>query len=155
MLQYVAVCCSVMQCYDTDSKRKLNTYEKRPMKETYPKVPFFLFCSSSVARLARYDAYEACCGLLQRVAACCNVLKCVSLSHTLLDMTQIKRVAACCSVLQRVVVCCGVLQCVAVCCSVARLARYDAYKRDLCACVTACCSVLQRVAACCVCCSIL
>ena len=56
-LQYVAVCCSVLQCAQCSSA-------------WYSVVQLVITCNSRADRL--------CCSVLQGVAVCCNVLQCMA-----------------------------------------------------------------------------
>jgi len=75
VLQYVAVCYSVLQCANLSARE---TFGK-----TSPGAPLGLGCSALY-----YIA--VCCSVLQCAAVCCSVLQCG---------------AACCSVLQSVAGC--------------------------------------------------
>jgi len=96
MLQYVAMCCSVLQleAFSTSNWEFLSDlrYGLAPAPLTLP----------STDDNARW-CVAVCCSVLQGVAVCCRVLQ---------------GVAGCYRVLQGVAVCCCVMQCVAVCRSV-------------------------------------
>ena len=110
MLQYVAVCCGVLQCVAV-CRSALSTHQPRMLG---------LICGKRTTS--------------QCVAVCCSVLQCVAVRYGVLQC-----VAVCCSVLWWFAVCCSALspnqprmlglicgkrpawqcvECVAVCCSV-------------------------------------
>ena len=148
MLQCVAVCCSVVQAPDRETRIHLQFKIEEEVIDIWTRV---------------------CCRALQYIAMCCSVLQ----YHAVCCSDLIDTTPICCSRSKRsssmyeqecVAVCCSVLQCVAVCCSdlidttsirCSRSKRKSSmYEQE---CVAVCCSVLQRVAACCgaVCCSVL
>jgi len=88
-LQWVAVCCSGLQCY-SGLQRDAGCASVLHRDITV---------KSMLATLGCFALDQVCVC----VAVCCSVLRCVTVG---------------CSVLQCVAMCCGVLQCVAVCCSV-------------------------------------
>ena len=108
MLQFVAVCCSALQCVAVWYSVLLGV-------AVCCKCCSIFLWSSQIAsrrRAALLQCAEVCCIALQCVAVCCSVFQCVAVCCSALQ-----GVAVCCSVLQGVAVCCSVLQCVAVCCS--------------------------------------
>ena len=86
MLQWVAVCCSVLRCVA---------------------VWYSLICRHKEDFLG----VAACCSVLQRVAVCCSVLQCGIVLHadTKRPFWELQRVAARCSVLQCVTVWYGLI----------------------------------------------
>ena len=103
VLQYVAVCCSMLQC----------AAHVRGCCSRCAAV-CYAYCS-----VLQHTA--ACCIVSHCVAGCCRMLQCADSNKKLNSVGCQGHVAACCSVLQCVAVCevcCSVLQCVAVCCSV-------------------------------------
>jgi len=156
VLQFVAVCCSVLlkktRCLHPTSTNcnRRTIYEKiQPVSFVYVNHCITLqhtathcntlqqadqlwqdtACVVCVPQHPRQSA--GCAQVLQCVAVCCSVLQCAAGCCSVLQC-----VAVCCSVLQCVAVCCSVLQCVAMCCRVLQ-------------CVAVCCSVLQCIAVCC------
>jgi len=160
MLQYVAVCCSVLQC----AAVSCSVLHCVAVSRLY-----YLF---SQGRL--HAGANTCCSMLQYVTVCCSVLRCVAVFCTMLqchdfttttysvhgDCTEVPiRVAVCCSMLQYVAVC-NIMQIVVVCHSILRcvavintvlqciLFLYVATTAEYRAasCVAVCCSLLQFVA---------
>jgi len=128
VLQYVAVCCSVLEC-DTVHCNVLQC-----IAVCCGVLQCDVMCCSVCCSVLQCVA--VCCGVLQCDVMCCSVLQCVAVCCSVLQCVAVCCVAVCCRVLQCVAVCCSVLQCVAVCCSVLQ-------------CVAVCCSVLQCAAVCC------
>ena len=98
MLQFVAVCCSVLQ---------------------YVAVRRGVLVGVSCCILLNNTLYHTAphCTTLQHTAACCSMLECVAVCRGLLVgvsscMLQVLCVAVCCRVFQCVAVCCSMLQCV-------------------------------------------
>ena len=91
VMQYVAVCFSVMYCF----KACCNELQ---------------YVSQCVLQrvTARCSLLKICCNMLQCVAVCCSDFQCVSVCFSVMHYFE-----ACCKKLQRVSQC--VLQCVAVC----------------------------------------
>jgi len=113
VLQYVAVCCSVLQ-------------------RIAACVVCVLQCALQRLLVANRTHYLSCCSMLQCVAVCCSVLQriaacvvCVlqcALQRRALLVANRTHYLSCCIMLHCVAVCCSVLQriaaCVGVCCSV-------------------------------------
>ena len=89
MLQCVAVCCSVLQCYVTCIISSCAQFLIH--------APYIFFVNCMLQYVAVY------CSVSHFAAVCYGGLRCV---------------AVCCSALQCVALCYSVLQCVATCCSV-------------------------------------
>jgi len=107
MLQYVAVCCIVLQGASLGAVLMISTNAV---------LQCVAVCVA--VRCNVLHCVTVCCSVLQFVAVCCSVLQCVAvqcIEGGSLSATFIIGVNA---VLQRVAVRCNVLQCVAVCCSV-------------------------------------
>jgi len=96
VLQYVAVCCSVLQFHTR-----------------CPGGATGVCIFGRVLQRLYADAFTMC--VLQCVAVCCSVLQCVAATHLTRECLYHVCVAVRCSVLQ--CVCCRVLQCVVLCCS--------------------------------------
>jgi len=113
VLQCVAVCCSVLQCVTTKSKRLSGWYV---FVAVY--CNFVEGCCSAWWQKIR--GYLASTCALQCVVVCCSVLQCVATRSRRLS-GQFVCGADCCCMLHCVAVCgamcCGVWQSVAVCCS--------------------------------------
>ena len=131
MLQYVAVCCSVLQCVAVSETWRFHTERARVLQ-----------------------CVAVCCSVLQCVAVCCSEL------HSVRPGIFTWHERMCCSALQHVVACCSVLQRVAVCCSVSKYVRNDFFMRhercvfcsELYVCMDACVRSSCHVCACvCVC----
>jgi len=145
VLQYVAVCCSVVAT---------STY--RAIGASRGKVTAICMCTFCVA---------VRCSVLQCVAVCCSVLQFRCNVYIPCHRRRKRRRhctmhVLCCSVLQCVAVCCSVLQCVAVLLQRARTVpsapqeaktlRCSVENATLCTCcVVVRCSMLQCVAVCC------
>ena len=117
MLQYVVVCCSVLQCVAMLCSVAQCCAVWRSVVQCYAAQSCVVLCVAVCEVATIYASREhilqrannkveiqvnqcLCCSVLQRVAACCSMLQCV---------------AVCCSVLQIGAACCSVLQCVATC----------------------------------------
>jgi len=123
VLQFVAVCCSVLQCVAV-SCRACGAFSQKTG----------LFCQGAGLCCSVLQCVAVCCSVLQYVAVCCRECQCVAVvakragafliefrallseNRTLLDRKQVsfeyKMYRA---VLKCGVVCCSVLQCVADC----------------------------------------
>ena len=66
VLQYVAVCCSVLQCVAVTSRIQIS--QVTCMSESYDSIHL----TTHVSSVLQYDA--ACCSVLQGVAVCCSIL---------------------------------------------------------------------------------
>jgi len=157
MLQYVAVCCNVLQCVAEHCSMLQSVcvaacsvfmvFLRLPIKG--PRATF-CFCSalqSVVGRGSVWHSVAQCCNMLQ-----CNMLQCCAASCVLLVL----QCVAGCRRLR------SILQCVAQCCS--SIARTRGVISQTCTCrsrgvanavpsalqcVAVCCSVLQCVEVCC------
>jgi len=108
VLQYVVVCCSMLQC--------VAVHKHNPTMRVGASFRCTLCCSV-------LQGVVVCCSLLQGVAGCCTVwhyvaLRCSVEVHEHNPNNARRRSISVHYVLQCVAVCCSVLQCVAVCCSV-------------------------------------
>jgi len=155
--QYVAVCCSMLQCVAVCCVHVLG------LKRVEERLS-----SLSVLMLRRCECVAVCCSMLQYVAVCCMYV--YGFKE---DMGKIIE-SVCAGVVQMCVCCiyvlhlcvavrCGVLQCVAVCCSVLHcmyeLGLRKDYRVYLCwfcagvyvlhVCVAVCYGALQCVVLCC------
>ena len=113
MLRCIAVCCGVLQCFET--LMLFPTVWRVAVCCVLQCVACFGVLHGamwySLLQCVAIDAYgihhhaalTLCCSVLQCVVVCCSVLQCI---------------AVCWSVLQCITVHCTVLQCGAVCCSV-------------------------------------
>jgi len=116
VLQYVAVCCSVLQCLAAKvccralpcvvvccSVLQRDRLRRISQREDATEMPTHLLLNPTIEECA-----VACCSVLYRAAACCSVLRCSLLQY----------VAVCCS--DSTMEECGAdwQRCVAVCCSV-------------------------------------
>ena len=156
MLQCVAVCCSLLQCFMIQFAVCLSLLPQSEEECRHGRL-----CRCSVLQCVAVCC-SVCCSLLQSIAVYCSLLqyRCHVLQRFFLipcvavRCSEVNRVADCCSVLYRGVVCCGVpfftapiggsmaawqvvlvlLLCVAVCCSLLQSVSF-------------CCSVWQCVAA--------
>jgi len=122
-VQYVAVCCSVLQCVAVCSL----ICDTTDLSLSEPKVQCVavcsLICNSTDLSLSepKVQCVAVCCGVLQCVAVCCSVLQCVAVCSLICNSTDLSlrtKRAVCCSVLR------CVAQCVAVCCSVLQCAHW-------------------------------
>ena len=107
VLQYVAVCCSVLQCVAVRGG-----------------VSFVKICQKRPAHMKRDLCKSVCVGRVSEgllrvcrvcvcVAVCCSVLQCVRGPFESLSRACVLQcIAVCCSALQCIAVCCSVLQCV-------------------------------------------
>ena len=112
VLQFVASCCSVLQCV------ALWISKENVLVESQRCAAVCCMVLHGVAVCCSFGFENVCCSMVQHDAMCCSVLQCVVvwISNTSLLRPRgvLKRAAACCSVLQRVAACCIVLQCIAV-----------------------------------------
>ena len=145
MLQFVAVCCSVLQCVSWASVPALQCVAVRCRV-----LLCVTGCRNMLAMHCKLKLVSyLCCSLLQRVAVCRSLLQCAALSFGVsvssISVPVLHFAAVRCSALQCVAVrwChgyryhfCIALPCFAVCCSVLQ-------------CVAVCCGALQRGAVCC------
>jgi len=164
MLQYVAVCCSVLQCVAAwCSVLQCVAHSPRLARQNVNLrihvAVYWIFCCV-------LQCVAVCCSMLQCVAVCCSLVQCSAVCCTFATTCETKRestysccsllnlllcVAVCCSVLQRVAAYCSILQCAVVCCTFAVIweTRRNS-TRFMLQCAAVYCSVLQRVAAWCI-----
>ena len=129
VLQSVAVCCGVLQCVAVCCSDPCGG---------------ILLCSSSRQKAAATQlSYVRSVITLDHIAS----------HHVAVRCSMLQYVAVCCSMLQYVTVCCSMLQYVAVCCSVLRcdaaVARAFSSNQIPSDHVAVCCGVLRSVAMCC------
>ena len=95
MLQYVAVCCSVLQCVAVCDNARCDSED---------------MTSAEVSCTSKY--VSLCCNVLQYVAARCSALQFFTTHVAIVKIVLVKRslMFCCSSVLQCVEVCCSVLQ---------------------------------------------
>ena len=103
MLQYVAVCCSVLQYIAVRERVHAKNATRAPGQR---------------AKTNHLDVHSVCSVSLQHNATHCNTLQHTATHrNALVNRTCVNLSIYTFSVLQCVAVCCSVLQCVAVCCS--------------------------------------
>ena len=119
MLQYVAVCCSVLQYVAVCCSLLQSVMNMTLIRNN----------TTEFSRLFSKLFVRACCRVKQCVTACRSVLQCV---------------AVCCSVLQCVAVCCSVWKCV----YRNQLPLQRIVFQCVMQCAAVCCSMLQYVAVC-------
>jgi len=141
VLQYVAVCCSMLQCvavfdlpvrWDMCQPSTRHHHHKHPRTIFEHSRPLVIYGVALGVLQCVLQHVAACCSMLQHtlqhtlphVAACCNML--CSMLQCIADQNSVWLwvgmrcwcVAVCCAVLQCVVAeCCSVLQCIAVYCN--------------------------------------
>jgi len=155
MLQFVAVCCSLLQLLQYVAVCRSVLLCGALCYTVFHGVAVFCSVSQVVACVAvpQVWAYR-CVGhrhsntppshVLQSVAVCCSLLQCVAECFSVLQS-----VSVCCRVFQCVAECFSVLQSVSVCCSVGVWDTRRSHTPYHMCCDYMCCSVLQHVAVCC------
>jgi len=170
VLEYVAVCNNVLQCFAVFGSVFHYAFRLRSRGSVSPG-------KAIVSYVVPAACVAVCYRVSQCVAVCCRVLQCVAVCFCVLQFVSVccsmslkpkslvsgypgKAINSliycarcmCCCVLQFVAVCCSALQCVAVCCSVsnahlqAKITRHGISRQGNSFIHSACCSVLQCVA---------